>query len=472
MPQLRPIGKLVVVLDASDSPLASEFMRILRARGLSIENRRISSPSAASESVICQVLDQVPTASEIAELAQHIAVHAASGRPPLLFLPPAQRKRGKVDEFSACMALLRGHGAVVTSDPEVWVECLVLLAAYGTPTGSRIAIVAPPGSWLAAATAAQARRAEHLGERFTAITTPKSNPGAATDAVIVDAAGAPAPDRESRLLVVPISGHAHMQADRPVLVGLNSTLVAVEMCGQATQRIAAGVGAAASPGDIDEFDRTRFRNQLDKLSNRAGDHECKVLLSSYGVAITRQAVATTPSAATRIAKKAGYPVEIKAWGADQPGEGEGAMVVRNIDTAAEVRRAFASVCSKTQCDAVIVRETPMAGRELQVSIREHSALGLVAFVYQLGRQEAAAGMAPLRPLDAEILAHQVVASRSGDNDPDWAALASLLIAATHLVADNERVRGLELTRVIVGTAGEGIVVVDARATLDSRPTSP
>lgn len=461
----------VVALDASEGPLALEFGRILRARGLTVESRRISSPSATSSAVIAHVLEQAPTAAETAALAEHIALHAANGRPPLLFLPPAHRKRGKVDEFSGCMALLRAHGAVVTSDPEVWIESLVLLAAYGAPKGARVAIVAPPGSWLAAATAAQARRAEHLGERFTAITTPSSNPTSATDAVLADASLAESADRDLRVLIVPIAGHAHIRADRPVLVGLQNTLVAVEMCGQATQRIAAGVGSAASPGDIADLDQGRFRNQLDKLSDQVGDHECKVLLSSYGIPITRQAVATTPSAATRIAKKAGYPVEIKAWGANQPSEREGAIVVRDVDTAAEVRRAFAAVCAKTKCDAVIVRETPMIGREVQVSIREHSALGLVAFVYQEGRQEAAAGMAPLRPLDAKILARQVVASRSSDTDPDWAALADLLVAATHLVADNGRVRGLELTRVIVGSAGEGIVVVDANATLQSRPTS-
>lgn len=456
-----------VALDSEGDPLSEAFVSILRARGVTVEKRSIARTAPSQGTVVAQVLTEPPTAAETAELAEQVAEHARSGQPPMLFLPPAIRKRGKVDEFSACMALLRSHGAVVTSDPEVWVESLVLLAAYGAPAGPRVAIVAPPGSWLAAATAAQERRAEHLGERFTA-TTPSASAAAATDTVLADAKLAPSPDREARVLVVPVAGYAHIRVDRPVLVGLQNALIAVEMCGQASQRIAAGDGPAPSPGVIEDGDLPRFSAQLDKLSERAGDHECKVMLSSYGVRITRQAVATTASAATRIAKKAGYPVEIKAWGADQPTEAEGAMVVRGIDTAAEVRRAFAAVCSRTQCDAVIVRETPMAGRELRVSIREHTALGLVVFVYQEGRQEAAAGMAPLRPMDAEALAHQVVASRSSDSDPDWAALASLLARASHLVADNARVRGLELTRVVVGAAGEGALVVDAKATLDSR----
>lgn len=453
-----------VALDCSDDQLSEEFTRILRARGLTLERRGIEMRSERPGMVVAQVRTTMPTPAEAFALAEHIAAHAMSGRPPLLFLPPAPGKGGKIDEFVACVALLRAHGAVVTSDPEIWIESLVLLVAYGAPSGPNVAIVAPPGSWLAAASAAQARRAEHLGERFTAL-TPSTSPAAATDAVLSDASLPPSAERETRIFVVPVAGHAHIRADRPVLVGLNSSLAATEMCGQASQRIAVGVGSASSPGEIEAYDATRFLNQLDKLGEQAGDHECKVLLSSYGISITRQAVATTPSAASRIAKKAGYPVEIRAWGADQPSEHEGGIVVRNISTAAEVRRAFASVCNQTECDAVIVRETPMPGRELRVSIRQHMALGLIAFVYQDGRQEAAAGMAPLRPLDSEIMARQVVASRSDDSDPDWAALASLLVAASHLVADHERIKSLELSRVVLGAEGEGVMVVDAYATL-------
>lgn len=467
MPQLRPIGIQRVALDVHKSDLAEEFAKTLRARGLTVEERSIEATTDKTGTIVAQVLAQMPSPSQAAELGGHISEHASTGRPPVVYLPPSPRKRGKADESAACVALLRAHGALVTSDPEIWIEALVLLAAYGPPSGPRVAIVAPPGSWLAAAAAAQARRAEHLGKRFTAL-GPSSDSMAATDIVLADLGALRQAERDSRALIVPVAGRAHICADRPVLVGLANALAAAEMCGQATQRMAAGDGAASSPGSIADLDRARFDKQLDKLSDRAGDHECKVLLSSYGVAITRQAVATTPSAASRIAKKAGYPVEIKPWGAEQPSEAEGCMVVRAIDTASEVRRAFASVCAKSDCDAVVVRETPMLGRELRVSIREHSALGLVAFLYQSGHAEPAAALAPLRPVDALAVAHQVVASRAVDNDPDWSALADLLVAASHLVADNERVIGLELTRVIVGTDGEGVLVVDAKATLDSR----
>ncbi len=456
-----------IALDLTNDELPKEFARILKARGLSIEERSIGNHEQSASLVIAKVITAMPSASEFCALGKDVAEHAKAGKPPVLFLPPAQRKRGKADEFAASTALLRAYGAVVTSDPEVWVECLVLLSGYGAPSGPRVAIVAPPGCWLAAAAAAQARRAEHLGERFTPFASTQGQ-AAATDIVLADSSLTASSKGETRSFVLPVAGFAHLQHGRPVLVGLNNALVAAELCGQATQRIAAGPGPATEAGLMEGHDPVRFQNQLDKLTERVGDHECKVLLSSYGVRITRQAVATTPSAAGRIAKKAGYPVEIKAWGADQPSEREGAMVVRGIDTAAEVRRAFASVCARTQCDAVIVRETPMPGRELRVSIRDNGALGLVAFIYQDGHRDAAAGLAPLRRLDAESLARQVVATRSEDSDPDFRALADLLVAATHLVADNKRMRGLELSRVVVGKEREGVLVVDASATLTPR----
>ena len=76
MPQLRPIGMQVVALDASEGPLALEFGRILRARGLTVESRRISSPSTTNPAVIAHVLEQAPTASETAALAEHVAALA------------------------------------------------------------------------------------------------------------------------------------------------------------------------------------------------------------------------------------------------------------------------------------------------------------------------------------------------------------------------------------------------------------
>jgi hypothetical protein len=79
-----------------------------------------------------------------------------------------------------------------------------------------------------------------------------------------------------------------------------------------------------------------------------------------------------------------------------------------------------------------------------------------------GAPHIAAAPAPLRAVDAQLLASVLVASRASDRDPDRLGLANLLRRASHLVADiGERVVHFELPRVVVGARGSRTVVADA-----------
>jgi hypothetical protein len=431
----------------------------------------------AETAVLSILLSSIPSGKTAALLGARIASHAKAGVPPVVFVPfalsgPEKTPLRSGDEHAASLALLRARGAILLRDPNAWLECVVLLALHGVPKGPNGAIVAEPGGWLALSAAALQKRAEAVGERFSP-RTGASDSDQVTDFVLTDTVltdtvltdtSAPTKTPKTRAMYIPVGVAATSEAVQ--LIGLANSLAAAEAAGQASRRIAAGDGPAT---DIDapreEFDDTRFERQLDKLAQSVGDHECKVLLSSYGVAITRQAVATTPSAATRIAKKAGYPVQVKAWGPQQPSEPEGALVLTDVATAADVRRSFSSVCAKANAEAVIIRETPMVGREVQVHFRSLGPVGLVCFLYQRGRRGPVAALAPLRQIDAESMARQVVASRAGDQDPDWEALSALLVRASFMIAENPRVVSVELNRVIVGTQGQGALVVDARAQL-------
>lgn len=450
------------------SEFAIECAEILRARGLLVSLGSLSANPLPGSAIAC-LLNGLPSAAQAKALGNSIAKQAQAGMPTVVYMPPLSGKVAAPDKHTACVALLRSRGALITSDPEVWIESAILLSAYGIPAGPQVAIVAPLGSWLDAAALGQRHLADRLGQRFSPLHHDHDSLSP-TDTVLIDLASYRNSDSSSGPLVIPVSGKEEREGNRPVLVGLGNALRAAELCGHAAARIAAGDGPADQPLSTsdNEIDHTRFANQEAKLREIAGDHESKVLLSSYGVPITRQAVATTPSAATRIAKKAGYPVQIKGWGPDQATEAEGCTLITDIETASEVRRAFATVCAESDCDAVIVRATPMSGRELRLSIRSMGALGLVAFLYQRGRGEAAAALAPLRPIDAQAMARQVVASRDGDDDPDWQSLSDLLIRASHLVADNPRVQSLDLSRVVVGKSGEGSIVIDARAELSNK----
>ena len=435
----------------------------LAARG--IDARAVAAPGGDGEEVIAWALEAPPTVAAAAQLAVACARAAAGGRPVCLFAPAPRGTGRQAIERAAALAYLRAHGAAIAHDVDAWLEAIVLLVRFGLPGGPRAAVIAPDGSWLEAQAAALA------GEDVRPVLAGADEP---TDVVLYDPALG-APPRSTPGMHVPMIARGELADDDtpPALHGARAALGAVALLGRAAERIAVGLGPAPRTASAElAIDDERLRRQLDKLvGTRIGDHETKVLLSAYGVPITRQALATTPSAAVKLARRAGFPVEIKPWGHDVPSEPAGCPVEKDVTSDARVRQAFAAVLAAagkafTERTAVIVRETPPPGRDVSVQLIELPALGWTVVLDAPGAPALAAAPAPLRLIDAEALAAHVVASRASDPEPDRAGLANVLRRVSHLVVDLEaRLASIELPRVVVGGRGARTLVVDAAATL-------
>ncbi|HTR52314.1 MAG TPA: acetate--CoA ligase family protein, partial [Kofleriaceae bacterium] len=308
--------------------------------------------------------------------------------------------------------------------------------------------------------------AEAAGARPIAITSGArgARPDEPTDVVLYDPAlGAPPVQLPG--LHVPVVARGELADGAAALYGARAALGAIDVLGRAAERIAVGLGPAPREAVAElEVDRAQLDRQLGKLTGgmRVGDHETKTLLRAFGVAITRQLVATTPSAAVKAARRVRYPVELKPWGHDLPTEPAGCPVERGVTSDALVRRAYAAVLAaadRLATGAVIVREAPPLGRDLAVSIVQLPALGWTVVV-EAG--QIAAAPAPLRAYDADALAHALVSSRAGDPEPDRVGLANILRRASHLAVElGDRLVELELPRVIVGGRGSRSVVADA-----------
>jgi hypothetical protein len=432
--------------------------------------------AALGDDVIAWALDAAPGAALAVELAAVCARAAAAGRPVCLLAPPPQGTGRPAIERAAALAYLRAFGAAVGHDVDAWLETVVLLVRFGLPAGPRAAVISPPGSWLEAQATAIAADAELGGAR-----SPLTSPDDPTDVVLYEPALGP-PSGTTPALAVPIVARGELAGTAVALHGVRSALGAIAVLGRAAERIAVGLGPALATASAElSIDRERLDRQLAKLGSghgeqrKLGDHEAKVLLSAYGVPITRQAVATTPSAAVKLARRAGYPVEVKPFGHDLPSEPAGCPVERNVTSDAMVRAAFTAVLvaagrAPTDASGVIIRETPPSGRELAISFLELPALGWTVILEGPGAGPGApplaAAPAPLRLIDAQSLAAHVAASRAGDPDPDRTGLANLLRRASHLVVDlGDRISRLDLPRVIVGGRGARTLVVDAGASL-------
>jgi hypothetical protein len=460
--------------DARGALRAGEVVRILASRGVAAEVVTLKDALDTGASAIGVAPAQSIDAHSAAALGKTAELAALARRPLILLAPPLQppktRKRRRADpvlEEAAALAHLQGCGAVLCRDPDAWLEAIVLVAVYGIPAGPRVAIVAPDNTWMNATAQALAAESAVLGSRVPSPARDASALGPA-DIALVDRDAMPsAPKRSGHVVLVPVAARAELLGEdrRPPLVGLRPALAAAVAVGHFGEREAHGLGPAEA-SDADELapDLERFERQIAKLADRAGDHETKVLLASYEVPITRQAVATTASAATRLAKRAGYPVELKPWGPDVLPETEGCPVETGLTSAAQVRRAFARVTDSVDTDAAIVRETPPVGRELSVDIAQVGPLGPMVVVRIAGRSVPLAAPAPLRPTDAARLAAAVESSRAGEPEPDREALADLLRRASLMAARHDDVIvELHLHRVVVNA--DGATVVDCTADL-------
>lgn len=421
------------------------------------------------DDVIAWALEAAPSGQLALDLAA-VCAHAASTGRPVCLLSPSPRGSGRpAVERAAALAYLRAHGAAIGHDVDAWLEAVVLLVRVGLPAGPRAAVIAPAGSWLEAQAIAITGEAELGGLR-----SPLSAPDDPTDVVLYDPALGPPPGTTPALAVA-LAARGELADATAVLYGARAAIGAIAQLGRAAERIAVGLGPAPRIASNElAIDRERLERQLAKLGpdqHKVGDHEAKVLLAAYGVPITRQAVATTPSAAVRLARRAGFPVELKPFGHDLPSEPAGCPVERNLTSDAMVRAAYTTVLvaagrSSSDGSGVIVRETPPPGRELSVSLLELPSLGWTVVLDAPAGGTLAAAPAPLRLVDAQALAAQVAASRAGDPDPDRAGLANLLRRASHLAVDlGDRLVRLDLPRVIVGGRGARTLVVDAACEL-------
>ncbi len=458
-----------------DPVFAAQANLIIAARGLTLAMSANVDDAVFAWST-ARPLDGA-TAVEVAALC---ARAAARGVPAVVLAPSASGQGQTAIEQSAALAFLRAHAAVVTADPDLWLEAIVMLSRWPLPRGGSVALIAEPGSWLAAQAAALTDNVA-LPRVWSALNAPREaydERGDRTDIVLYDAAlGAPTVQPAADALWIGVVARAELGGDASALVGARPALAAATLVGAAAERMTIGLGPARATDNQDlEIDTERVARQVERLSDtdeRVGDHETKAMLASYGVVITRQAVATTASAALRIAKRAGFPVELKPWGPSVRSERDGCPVETNITTGADVRRAFSAVLTangqsaeEEDGAAVIVRETPPRGRELAASFVKLPAIGWTVVVSGTGHAVPLAAPAPLRMVDALALAGQLLASRASEAEPDRVGLATLLRRTSHFVIDHQtRFRRVELARIVVGARGERTVVVDAYAEL-------
>jgi len=213
------------------------------------------------------------------------------------------------------------------------------------------------------------------------------------------------------------------------------------------------------------------------------EDEAKRLAAAYGIPVAPGHVARTADGAVEAARAIGFPVALKGVSRAVVHKSDGGLVRLDLADPDAVRAAFADVAARfdtaapgTGEGALVQRMERGGGAELILGARHEPGLGPMVLAGAGGTlaellADTALAPAPLRAEDAAAMLRglrvwPVLDGARGRPALDATAAADALVRLSWLAADlGERLFELDLNPLLLRAAGEGVVAVDARATL-------
>lgn len=209
------------------------------------------------------------------------------------------------------------------------------------------------------------------------------------------------------------------------------------------------------------------------------EHRSKALLVHYGVAVTRETVATDAAAAVAAAASIGGPVALKIQSADIPHKTEAGAIRLGLTGADAVRAGYDAVCAAARAyrpdariEGVLVQEMVTEGQEMLVGIARDPTFGPVLTVGLGGifvevLKDVAFRLPPITPDEAlemvrGLRGFPLLAGARGQAAADLDALADAVARLSWLAIDlDDRVAEIDVNPLRVLPRGQGVRAVDA-----------
>jgi acyl-CoA synthetase (NDP forming) len=208
----------------------------------------------------------------------------------------------------------------------------------------------------------------------------------------------------------------------------------------------------------------------------------KKLLKAYGIPVSKEEIAQTAAEAVKIAKKIGFPVVAKVVSADILHKSDIGGVVLNLNSAAEVKKAFNDITgrvkkikSKPKLEGILIAQQVKADLELVVGASLDAEMGPVVLFgtggvdIELMKDVALAG-APLDEADAKQL---IARTKAGVKMKGYRGKPALhepsavkaLVGLSNLMADaGNRIASIDVNPFLinskVGVAVDGLIVLN------------
>jgi acetyltransferase len=211
----------------------------------------------------------------------------------------------------------------------------------------------------------------------------------------------------------------------------------------------------------------------------------KKLLKAYGIPISKEAIAQTAAEAAKIAKQIGFPVVAKVVSAEILHKSDIGGVVLNLNSAAEVKKAFADITArvaklkgKPKLDGILIAQQVKAELELVVGASLDAEMGPVVLFgtggidIELMKDVALAG-APLDEAEARLLIGRTKAGiklRGYRGKPALheASAVKALVGLSNLIADaGDRIASIDINPFLInartGVAVDALIVLNNAA---------
>jgi len=208
--------------------------------------------------------------------------------------------------------------------------------------------------------------------------------------------------------------------------------------------------------------------------------EAKTVCMKYGIPVTKFGVAKTVEEAVKLAEEIGYPVVLKVVSPDVIHKFDVGVVVLNLKSPEEVRKAFYQILENVRRHVpnarvlgVTVQEMAPPSTEVIVGAIRDPQFG-PALMFGMGGifvevlKDVTFRIAPIteeeaKEMIAEIRAYPLLKGYRGMPPADIEAIAQILVNTSHLMMENPEISELDLNPIIVYE--NGAKTVDARIML-------
>jgi acetyl-CoA synthetase (ADP-forming) len=211
-----------------------------------------------------------------------------------------------------------------------------------------------------------------------------------------------------------------------------------------------------------------LKDALAKGQASLNEFDSKRFLSSFGIPVCREALAENPDAAAAQARKIGYPVVLKASGAELAHKTEVGGIALNLKNIRDVRKEGLRLMGIRGCEALLVQEMVKGARELVCGLTRDPQLG-PCVMFGLGGiftevlDDVAFRIAPLTPGDAkemigEIRARKILDPFRGESAVDQDILCQILVSLGRIGVEQDNVSAIDINPLKVRPDGKPVAV--------------